>query len=278
MSNKMKYKKNFLPFAFSFFTDFMFYYSFYVSLFASNKMSAGNLATLFIISNISKMIADIPVGFISDIISRRNVLILGLLLRIIFCLLCLIGEKFYIFAISMIFAGFGNSCIWIQTWNYFYDYKKNLNETEQFPHFMGKFYAISNLAIAFAGFVGIYIFKQFSFSGIFIGSIISMTIAIIIIFLLPNYKPATTIKTAKALKVSSPLKFLSLLSELLKKPKIMRLLLLTILADAMFIVFLDVNTTLMNVSKFTPDKTSLFVGIVSFIRIFSNYFSVIMHS
>ena len=219
------------------------------------------------------MLADIPVGFFSDIISRRNVLILGLLFRIIFCLFCLTGANIYIFGLSMIFVGLGNSCIWTHVWNYFYDYKKELNDIQSFPSFMGKFYAISNLAIAIAGFIGVYVFQHTNYQGIFIGSIISMIIAILILLKLPNYKPKKTIRTAKALKVSSPMHFISLLNELLKKPKITRLLLFTILADTMFIVFLDVNTTLMNLSDFSPDKISKIVGTVAFIRIFTNYLS-----
>ena len=266
-------KKDILPFVFSFFADFMFYYSFYVSLFAKNGFSGGKLATLFVIMNASKMIADIPVGIFADIISRRSVLIFGILFRCIFCALCLIGDNFYIFSIAMFFVGIGNSCIWTHNWNYFYDYKKELNDIASFPKFMGKFYAISNIAIAFAGFTGTYVFKMLGFSGVFIGSIISMFVAIFVMLHLPNYKPQTTLKTAISLKVSNPLHFLSLLKVLIKKPKIIRLLLLAILCDTMFIVSLDMNTTLMNMSSFRPELISQVVGFVAFIRIFSNYFS-----
>ena len=266
-------KKDILPFVFSFFADFMFYYSFYVSLFAKNGFSGGKLATLFVIMNASKMFADIPVGMISDIISRRNVLILGLIFRCIFCALCLIGGHFYIFVLAMIAVGIGNSCIWTHAWNYFYDYKKEVGETATFSRFMGKFYAISNSAIALAGFTGGYVFSMLGFTGVFAGSILSMFVAMFIMFNLPNYKPKTTIQTATALKISNPLHFFSLLKVLLKKPKIIRLLLLAVLCDTMFIVFLDMNTTLMNMSGFRPEMVSQVVGLVAFVRIFSNYFS-----
>ena len=268
-----KNKYNFLPFIFSFFADFMFYYSFYVSLFAKNGFSGGKLATLFVIMNASKMIADIPVGIISDTISRRSILLLGILFRITFCALCLIGGNFYIFAIAMFVVGFGNSCIWTHNWNYFYDYKKNLGDVASFPKFMGKFYAVSNCAIALAGFTGTYVFAKLGFVGVFTGSIISMTIAICVMLQMPNYKPQKTIKTATSLGVSSPIYFLKLLKVLIKKPKIIRLLLLAVLCDTMFIVFLDMNTTLMNMSNFKPELVSQVVGFVAFIRIFSNYFS-----
>ena len=268
-----QHTKQILPFAYSFFADFMFYYSFYVSLFAKSGFSGGQLATLFVISNASKMIADIPMGFISDIISRRSVLILGIFFRIVFCLLCLIGRDFCIFAIAMFVVGFGNSCIWTHAWNYFYDYKKGLGETASFPNFMGKFYAISNLAIALAGFTGTYIFAQLGFFGIFTGSILSMLIAIVVLLQLPNYKPKTTIKTATSFGIANPLHSFKLLRQLIKKPRIVRLLLFAILADTMFIVFIDMNTALMNISGFTPELVSQIVGLVAFIRIFSNYFS-----
>ena len=273
MKLKLTKNSNILPFIFSFFADFMFYYSFYVSLFAKNGFSGGKLATLFVIMNASKMIADIPVGMFADIISRRSVLIFGILFRIAFCALCLIGENFYIFATAMLFVGIGNSCIWTHNWNYFYDYKKELGDIASFPRFMGKFYAISNVAIALAGFTGTYVFAKLGFVGVFTGSIISMIIAIFIMLQLPNYKPQKTLKTATSLGVANPLYFFKLLKVLLKKPKIVRLLLLAVLCDTMFIVFLDMNTTLMNMSNFKPELVSQVVGFVAFIRIFSNYFS-----
>ena len=61
-----------LPFVFSFFNDFLFYYSFYITFFTKYGFYGGNLATLLIIMNASKMITDIPIGILSDRISRRN--------------------------------------------------------------------------------------------------------------------------------------------------------------------------------------------------------------
>ena len=100
-----------------------------------------------------------------------------------------------------------------------------------------------------------------------------MIIAIFVITKMPNYKPKKTIKTAVNLKISNPINLISLISVLVKKPKIMRLLILTILMDAMFIVFLDMNTTIMNNLKIDPQSTSQIVGFIALIRIFTNYFS-----
>ena len=262
-----------LPFIFSFFFDFLFYYSFYVSYFVSNGMSADKLAILFVAMNASKMITDIPVGLLSDRISRRNMLIIGILFRCLFCLLCISSNNLIVFILSMVIVGIGNSCLWTHTWNYFYDYLKEKGKQGNFSYFMGKFYAISNTAIALAGFTGPYIYSKFDFNGIFILSIFSMIIAIFVITQMPNYKPKKTIKTAVNLKISNPINLISLISVLVKKPKIMRLLILTILMDAMFIVFLDMNTTIMNNLKIDPQSTSQIVGFIALIRIFSNYFS-----
>ena len=271
----MTLKKNntLLPFIFSFFNDFLFYYSFYITFFTKHGFSGASLATLLVIMNASKMIADIPVGILSDRISRRNILILGLILRAIFCILCLIGESLSVFAIAMFIVGCGNSCLWTHTWNYFYDYLKEQKKEAKFSNFMATFYAVSNIAIALAAFTGEKIYSLLNFSGVFVFSAISLLVACIIMFNLPNYKPKTTIKTAKNIKVANSLHFISLILELLKKPRIVRMLLLTILMDSMFIVFLDINTTIMNNVGMQAEKVSQIVGIVAFIRIFSNYFS-----
>jgi len=262
-----------LPLIFSFFNDFLFYYSFYVTFFMNHGFSGGDLAILLIIMNASKMIADIPIGIMSDTISRRNILILGLLFRCIFCVLCLFGNSFLTFAIAMFVVGCGNSCLWTHTWNYFYDYLKEQKKEAIFSRFMGKFYAVSNVAIASAAFTGEHIYNYLSFNGIFTCSIVSLIFAGFIMFNLPNYKPKKTLKTAKNLKVSNSLHFFSLILELLKKPRILRMLLLTILMDSMFIVFLDINTTIMNNAGILPKTITQIVGVVAFIRIFSNYFS-----
>ena len=196
-------KNHRLPFIFSFFNDFLFYYSFYISCFINRGFSGGSLALLLIIMNASKMLADVPVGIIADVISRRSILLLGLLSRCIFCLLCLFGSSFMTFSMAMVAVGIGNSCLWTHTWNYFYDYLKEKKEEAKFSRFMGKFYAISNIAIAFAGFTGSYVYKYIGFNGVFIGSAISIVISILITLKLPNYKPRTTIGTAKNIKISS---------------------------------------------------------------------------
>ena len=266
-------KRNLLPFIFSFFNDFLFYYSFYVTYFAKHEFTGGVLVTLLIAMNVSKMVFDIPVGILSDVVSRRNILVTGLLFRCIFCLLCLFGKSYTIFFIAMIVVGAGNSCLWTHTWNYFYDYLKEKKQEAQYSRFMGKFYAISNVAIACAGFTGSYIYSKVGFAGVFLFSILSMLFALFIIFQMPNYKPNTSMKTANNIKVSSPLNFISLLRALLKKPRIIRMLLLSVLMDSMFIVFLDMNTSVMNGIGMNAESISQTVGIVAFIRIFSNYFS-----
>ena len=274
---KKNIKKNnnkfYLPFLFSFFNDFLFYYSFYITYFSQNGFSGSKLATLIVIMNASKMIADIPIGILSDIISRRNILLLGLICRALFCCLCLSKQSFPSFAIAMLFVGIGNSCLWTHTWSYFYDYLKEQKKEAIFPRFMGKFYAVSNVAIALAGFTGGYIYTFISFNGVFLLSILAIFLSIFILLMMPNYKPKTTIKTAKNIKIASPMQFIALLKELLKAPRLIRMLLLTILMDCMFIVFLDMNTTLMNHANMSAQTISQIVGIVAFIRIFSNYLS-----
>ena len=173
--------KIYLPFLFSFFNDFLFYYSFYITYFSQNGFSGGKLATLIVIMNASKMIADVPVGILSDILSRRNILLLGLLCRALFCCLCLLDQSLPFFALAMLFVGIGNSCLWTHTWNYFYDYLKEQKKEAIFPQFMGKFYAVSNVAIALAGFTGGYIYTFISFNGVFLLSILSIFISILII-------------------------------------------------------------------------------------------------
>ena len=259
------------PCLFSFFSDFLFIYSFYNTYFITNGVFPDQIAILVIIIQITKLLCDIPAGLFADIISRRNLVIIGLFARCLFCVICIFSHTFILFAIACVVYGFSMSCIYSRVDAYFYDMLKKDNNENKFPVFMGKYYAFSNIAIGSAGLLSGNIFSIFGFDGIFLCTILSLLIAIVILMCMPNYKPIED--TAHVFHVRNPMRLSVLIKQMLKKPNILRLIFFSMLIDGLFLTFIDINTTLMNVIGFSAQKVAEIVGFVGIIRIFTNYFS-----
>ncbi len=258
-------------FLFSFFSDFLFIYACEDTYFIKNGVFPEQMPILTIIVYATKLIADIPAGLFADIVSRRNLVIIGLLARCLYCIICLFSNTFAWFAIAGAIYGFSMSCIYVRTDVYFYDMLKINSKESKFPVFIGRYYAFSNIAISCAGLLAGQALPIIGFSGIFFCTILSLLSAIVILMRMPNYKPIKD--TAHVLHVRDPLRLLTLIRQLIKKPNIMRLILFSMLMDGLFITYFELNPTLMNVVGFSGEKTAEIVGLVGLIRIFTNYFS-----
>lgn len=261
----------FKPYIFAFFSEFLFLYSFYVSFFASNAFTGRQISMLIMTANIATMFFNIPAGIFADIISRKQLLFIGISAKISFCIMFLISRDFYSFLFAMSFYGIGNSCIYYHTEAYFYDFLKNKKKTAEYSKFMGLYYAVGNVAIALAGFTGEYVYVNKGFKGVFAGSIISLVIALCILCIMPDSR--VNRGEQKVFNVNSSKNVLKLVSEVIKKPKIVRIIILSVILDSLFIVFLDLNTGLMNFMQIKAGTIAYVVGIVGVVRCFTNYLS-----
>ena len=259
------------PLLFAFFSEFLFIYAFYVSYFSQCEYNASMIAGLLITMNLSNVLFNIPAGILADNVSRRNLLLIGLFAKMIFCGLCFSSKHYYVLLLAMSFYGIGNSCIYYHTEAYFYDELKRKNKENTYPRFMGIYYAVINLAIAMAGLFGESIYIYFSFEGIFLASILSLTIAMFVLLQLPNYKPIRTDNAVFGVKNSKH--FIRLFRQMLKKPNIIRIIILAIILDTLFVLSIDMNTNLMNTMEMKAGQIAKIVGIVSLIRCFTNYLS-----
>lgn len=260
-----------LFFVFAFFSEFLFIYSFYITYFNKHGFHADQLAFLIIIMNVSKMLFDLPAGIFADLVSRRNLIMFGLVAKAIFCGLCFSFDNYHCLLAAMAFYGVGNSCIYYHTEAYIFDNFKTQNKENKYPQFMGAYYAIGNIAIAVAAFTGDIIFKIFSFKGVFAASIGSLLVASLVLMRLPNYKVNERISSV--FHVKNAQNIATLFKRLIKKPNIVRLMILAIILDAMFIVMIDMNTSLMNALNMSTSGVSQIVGAVGLIRVATNYFS-----
>ena len=259
------------PMLFAFFSELLFIYAFYVSYFSQCEYNASMISGLLVIMNLSNVLFNIPAGILADNFSRRNLLCIGLLAKMMFCWMCFSSKNYYVLLLAMSFYGIGNSCIYYHTEAYFYDELKRKNKENSYPRFMGIYYATMNLAIAIAGLFGEMIYINFDFEGIFLSSILSLLIAMFLILQLPNYRP---IKSDNAVfGVRNPKHFIRLFRQMLKKPNIIRIIILAIILDTLFVLSIDMNTNLMNIMEMNTGAISKVVGVVSLVRCFTNYLS-----
>ena len=256
-----------LFFVFAFFSEFLFIYSLYITYFNKHGFHADQLAFLIIIMNVSKMLFDLPAGIFADLVSRRNLIMFGA----IFCGLCFSFDNYHCLLAAMAFYGVGNSCIYYHTEAYIFDNFKIQNKENKYPQFMGTYYAIGNIAIAVAAFTGDIIFKMLSFKGVFAASIGSLFLASLVLMRLPNYK--VNERVSSVFHVKNAQNIAILFKRLIKKPNIVRLMIFAIILDAMFIVMIDMNTSLMNALNMSTSGVSQIVGAVGLIRVATNYFS-----
>ena len=273
LRKKINKKNNIInkAYIFSFFSDFFFVYSFYNTYFISNGIEPKNIALLMIVIQTTKLLFDIPCGIFADVVSRRNLIAFGFVARITFCILCLLSSSFLSFLFACIFYGISMSCIYSKTDAYFYDILKQEEKEKTFPVFMGKYYSVSNISIGFVSIFGGFLFNLTGFKGIFIASIITMLAGFFLIIKMPNYKRNN--EKAIVFHIRNSFRIFSLIKNLIKKPRIIRLMVFSIILDGLFLTFLDINTTLMNIVGFSPNKIAELVGIVGIIRVFTNYYS-----
>ena len=254
-----------LFFVFALFSEFLFIYSFYITYFNKHGFHTDQLAFLIIIMNVSKMLFDLPAGIFADLVSRRNLIMFGLVAKAIFCGLCFSFDNYHCLLAAMAFYGVGNSCIYYHTEAYIFDNFKIQNKENKYPQFMGAYYAIGNIAIAVAAFTGDIIFKILSFKGVFAASIGSLFVESMILMHLPNYK--VNERVSSVFHVKNAQNIATLFKRLIKKPNIVRLMIFAIILDAMFIVMIDMNTSLMNALNMSTSGVSQIVGAVGLIRV-----------
>ena len=259
-------KKVQIPYLFGFFCELMFFYSFYNTYFLQNGFKGTHLASLLVAMQASRLLFIMPAGILSDLISRRNILILGLLLKMSFCAICLVSSNYYFLLLGCCIYGISMGCMQIET--YFYDNFRRHNEEQKYPVFIGHFYAIMNAAIALASLGAGKIYTLFGFNGVFGGSIIALSIAILLLLMMPNYKQVKD--KVQVLEVKESTKIIALIKSIIKKPKIMQYLIMVFLFEGLFFVFIDLNTILMNEIGFKPQEITHVLAVLGVVKIFFN--------
>jgi MFS family permease len=238
-------------------------------MFRESGIAQLGMSTLLIIMQVTKLIADLPTGIIADRYGRRNLLILANICRISFMALWAFLPSYSSFAIGMALWGISMSCLYGNTEAYIYDQLKIEKREGFFAKIVGRYYAIQNIAISAGSFLGGYFFLYGGHKIILLLSTIPMLLGIIACLKMPNYHFKDFDKRGNIQKVN----ILNALKESYQNKKILTLLAISAINDALFIFLIDLNTTLMVNLKFQEKNMAILVGTMGVARIFTNFFA-----
>ncbi len=257
---------------FAFFSEFIAIYPLYNLIFKDSGISPIYIATLLIIQKTSKMLFDIPSGFIADIYGRRSIFIFGIMLKIGMLLLFLIKPCFISFAIAMTMWGMAMSCFFGNEAAYTYDFLRIKKSENKFSRFMGLYYVAQNIATAMACFVGGILYDGGNAQMAIILSIFMMLVTLFFALQLPKYtNNQMNIVFPNENKITKN-NFSSYLS-CISNPKTMFFVVLLAISTALFLFFFDLSTVIMNDHNYSIKTVSIVVGIVASIRILGNLIS-----
>jgi len=167
--------------AFKFFDDLIFIYPLYALMFKDNGLSIFEISLIFTLWSLTNFLMEIPSGILSDKFSRKLLIILGQLLRIIGYSLWIIFPNFYGFLTGTILWGIKSSFTNSSISALIYDIMKNNNTQNNYISFNGKLKSVSLIAVVLSSLIADYI-VEFGYSFLLILSIFNLFLSILFIY------------------------------------------------------------------------------------------------
>lgn len=256
--------------AFGFLSEFIFIYPLYNLMFKDYGASPIVISALLITAQISKMLNDIPMGFLADRYNRKNILLLGQIFRFISCFSWLIYPSYTSFFIGMFFWGAAMACIFGKTESYLYEQMKAMNRKSSFGLFLGIYYALQNIAIFSASMIGAHFLKEKNYHLPLLLTCFFLLLGMFVLSLLP---PIVAKEDNFPKKHNKKASFLSLLYLTFSDKKVSILGVLIIFGDIVFFLFFELTTILMAHMGYNGKLISYVVAFNALSRIMSNFIS-----
>lgn len=150
---------------------------------------------------LTSFLAEIPVGYFADNVSKKNCLIFSFVIFMLINCIWLSFRGAYFVLIGEILFAISKVIMDNVVAGYLYDYLSS----KSIQHQMVKYYGYTNFYLSagtvLASLFGTYIYSKFGFSAVFFGEIMLITVSIILVCLLPQ------IETYKKIKHSLKEKF-----------------------------------------------------------------------
>jgi len=185
-----------------FFDTFILIGVIFTLLFSKSGLSTFQISLLITIWSIVTLALEVPTGILADKFSRRNLLVIGLLIRAVGFAFWIAGG-FINYAIGFVLWGIKN-CLHSGTFESFvYDELKMCNVEKKYEKISGKIDGISSIGLMLSAIIGGWL-ASYSFTLVLIASIVATLISAIAIF---------STKPVKAFKSTGETKYFSILKE-----------------------------------------------------------------
>lgn len=203
-------------YSFKFFDDFILIYPLYAVMFSDNGLSTLQISVLLFVWSFTAFVLEIPSGVWADRYSRKNILIIGQLLRAVGYGLWLLFPGFVGFLVGFIFWGVKSALTSGTFEALVYDELKQTSQERTYAKVIGRAESLSLLGVILAGF-GASIFSQGGYNLLLVFSIGAVLISGLSIALLPKSKiTKSTLETEYLVHLKEGLKLIKNNSQILK--------------------------------------------------------------
>lgn len=157
-------------------------YPVYLLLFESKGLSVSQISLLLAIWSAPVVLLEMPSGVLADHWSRKNMLIVGGICKVL-CYTCwLFSNGFLLFALGFVLWGISESFCSGSEEALLYDCLKQYNQEDKFEEIYGKCNFYSNIGVAISGTTGGFLAMAFGMSFVLIISVISMLVSVGVTF------------------------------------------------------------------------------------------------
>ena len=137
---------------------------------------------------LTSIVSEIPVGYLSDTISRKKLLITSFLIFIGFYTLWLFFHGYYVILTGEILFAISKVMMDNAMSGYLYDYLSYKDNKKAMVKYYGYLNFYLSLATALAGLIGTYVYSNFGGGAVLSSEIILVTISILFVISLPSIK------------------------------------------------------------------------------------------
>ncbi len=162
------------------FYDLIPIYPLYLLFFESKGLSINEISILLAIWSAAAVILEIPTGVLADHWNRRNMLVIGGILKAFCYIMWIIGDSFHLFAIGFVFWGIGGAFQSGSEEALLYDTLKVQEKEDCFDEILGKGRFLSGISNILASLFGGYIGARFGFEKALYLSVLSSLLAALI--------------------------------------------------------------------------------------------------
>lgn len=180
----------------------MFYMPIVWFFFQDNGLNQIEYKLLVAVSSISVVLMEVPSGYVSDVIGRRNSLLIGVILNFLGFVTLSMGYTFYVFLIAQIFIGVGQSFISGSDSALLYDSLLAMRREKDYMKYEGITTGIGHFSESIAGLITAFFLIQYGLRAPYIAQAIIAFIAIPAAFMLkepPMSKPSESGNQWKAI-------------------------------------------------------------------------------